>query len=179
MPGTERGKDDARIEREGAPQGLAMHGEHLSVRLRVGNEQDQAVDTGVALLEERTPLQRLEITEPRLGLDADGRIVRQRPAVERSKIADAGHWYLRRPRERRRQPGSEPQEEAELAGIAHRLADQERPDAECEPDGRTRKGELIDRRVLEFEPFKAAECRFIEPNRQGCLADAQPGRAAR
>jgi len=125
-------KDLPRFERKGGPQRLAMHREDLTVVPGVGNDQDNDIESRVALLERQSAHECLEVIQLQFGLETDTEPVEPRLGVDRPPIADHGNRNLEHPRRSRRQASPQPVEEPQVARVSHRLPIQERPPAELE-----------------------------------------------
>ena len=150
-----------------------------SVGARLGNQQDHSIEPGIPFLEERLPLDGLEIGKTRLGLDPDRLAAHARPGIDRAKIAGDREWHLGRPRRTDGQSRPESVEEPQLRLVADRLASKIRTRPEVEPDRRARQGDLAHGDVCQLVTFDPAERRWIETDGRGGFPNADPAATAR
>ena len=71
QPTAEMGEHPAGVQREPGSQCLAMDSENFAVVLGICDEQDEAIQMGVALLQRKPSLERLQIGQVGFGLDSD------------------------------------------------------------------------------------------------------------
>ena len=103
QPTAEMGEHPAGVQREPGSQCLAMDSENFAVVLGISDEQDEAIQMGVALLQRKPSLERLQIGQVGFGLDSDDPI-QSCLRIEGSQITRYRQWHLGRPRS----PGGQP-----------------------------------------------------------------------
>jgi hypothetical protein len=152
--------------------------EHAPVRYRVGDHQHEPIQTGVAFLQQRPPLDRLQVAKARFGLGPDVEAIRPRQSIERPEVTGRRQRDLGGPGHRRPEAAAEPLEQPQVASVPNGFADEEGANAELETNGGAGEGELIRRGMLDLVALQPREGRRVHGDCPRCVPNAEPGRAA-
>lgn len=151
-----------------------MVSQHGPVVSRCGHDQDQAIDPTVAQLRLAAPLQGLDVSKPGLSVHADRSwpVELRIPCTQIPEITD-GH--LAAPSEALTQLGSEPSQQAQLAGIAHRLSPWVHLDAEPQSEHSGVYGQVIEASGRTLCVLRPAHLGLAETSSLGHVPLAEPG----
>ena len=167
------------VERIVRTKRFPMACENVPVPARVGDEQDQAVESSVPALQLRSAIDSLDVTELRLGLDTDPRRSDRDHPIQPTWIARDGQRHLRSERQARWKSGAEPRQQAELAGVARRIVHRVGAEAQLIPDRRARKRQLLDCHSVELVALDSPKRGSMEADRGSRAGDAQADRDPR
>ena len=122
-------------------------GECLSVRARVGKDQQDVLESAVSQLQHHPSQLTLAIDQPRVRLD--WQVARHAAqsideSIPRALIARNGQWYLGTKPEIRVQSLAQSSEEGDLPCFEHGIRPRIGADPYVQPDRGTDSGELID-----------------------------------
>jgi hypothetical protein len=167
-------EDRARIERELTSQVFPRRFERGSVRSGVADQEDDAIDAAVTLLQGDPTLNGLRIAKAGLCLDGDDvASCESNHGIPRSTIPGDWQRNLAVPRRPRGQYDAKPSQEGELRCVSDGIPIRVRTDDKLEPDGRASKGQLFDRGRAQRASLNPSELRVGHPDRRTCRRLAQ------
>lgn len=145
----------------------------LPVRPRIGDQQDDRVEPGVALLQVNLARDRLHIGDPGLGLDAYRSSLQPREAVKRSEVTRDRERHLGLPRRRVWEPPLEPGQQSKLGSVPDRIGRRVRASRQREPNRGARQREVPHGDVLDLVPLYPGERCVIQANGGRTIPQAQ------
>jgi hypothetical protein len=161
-------------EREPLPESVEVQTKDPTVRLRVVDQEDEAIDPAVAALERQAALQGLHIAEPAFDLDRDQRLREGEQPVPGASITGDRERDLGPERDAGMDSAPKAFDQAELRGIANGIAVRVGPDDELESNRRARAAELLNREVWQGSALDSAELAVRHGDRSPGGGEAEP-----
>jgi len=177
-PGTQRGEDRPRVQRERRPQRRAVFRQMPSIRGRVGHQENDDLDAAVPTLQGDPPIQGLQVEQPHLGLDADDRRVESALCIPRAQVARDWQWNFRSPRDARAELIAKALEKASVTCVPDWIAVGVRTGDEFQSDRRAGRRKLGNRDAWQARSLNPPECRLAHANRSRSRSEADPATAS-
>jgi hypothetical protein len=143
-----------------------------AVVARIGDDQQDAVSMAVAGLQVQLPHQRLDVTQPRLGLDRKVPPVTDEQSIPRALVAGDCERDLATPANDGGQKGAKAGKKAGLRGVPDRVARRRAPQRQIESYGRGNKDERLVSDVGRLAKLDSADRRVRQANGRANLAFA-------
>ena len=175
------------VQREARCERGSPDRQRAAVRRGVRDQKQDAINIAVTTLASDPTIERLDVAQPRLGLD------RQRPhavgdhRVPRSRVAWNGDRHFRPPEQARTDPNAKAGEETHLRGVTDRIAAGECAYRQIQPDSHahpTQNAEACSSLLTAFDPTDRGvgdargqgHGRLTQPSRSASLSNLVPER---
>ena len=147
----------------------AAQSNRSTVRSRVRQEQDHAVEPAVAQLQLRSAHDRLRVAQPGLRPDADRPAVLRNHGVPCADVARNGQGHLGPPSDGRGEATPEPAEERDVAGVPDRVPARVVADREVQADDHPHPCQLPDGCAAHATTLQAGDGRVGDAAARGHL----------
>jgi hypothetical protein len=146
---------------------------------RVGDQEDEAIGSEIALLQARFALDGLDVGDACLGFDDDGAEGAHDPTVAAPEITGDRHGHLGLPPEARIQAAPKPFEQRQMGSVANGIPIRVERDCDLQPDHRRDPRGEVDREGARISTLCALDTVRPDPGGLGNLTDAETGVEAR
>jgi len=147
----------------------------VAVVAGIGHHENHIADASIATRQPGAPLNRLNVADPRLGVNGTPPSHPVDDAVPRAEVARDAERDLEPQPEARRQDGSQPLEERELRRLADWLAVPERPERHVQSERGADEGEGLVGDVRRQTALDPTQLGNRQPDRRAHLAEGHPG----
>src|SRR5690242_1059579 len=158
---------------------LGMQLQDAPIVRRVGDQEDEAIGSEIALLQARFALDGLDVGDACLGFDDDGAEGAHDPTVAAPEITGDRHGHLGLPPEVRIQAAPKPFEQRQMGSVANGIPVRVERDCDLQPDHRRDPRGEVEREGARLSALCALDTVRPDPGGLGNLTDAETGIEAR